>query len=155
MSEISNVKKVKINGDKISIEFEKTNTTGGLDTYKITSEDQPAPELYKAFGELSKLAGVICKFPEEITERIKIEAVSVKEGKNVLVTIDACIVREFGLIEISFGTSHASDNYYNQSLDIKYPSKYLFVLNQIFEEAKRFCKGQRAQMSLFEPEEVA
>lgn len=143
------IKSIQINGNNISIAYQKPSATGLIDIFTLKSKDDPRPELLKAFGHLQQIVKKNFEFFDEFNIPFIVSAFKFKYGEIEGLVNQVCVE---GVVsdmntpnEFKFKTGW---------LDVEYTdSTFAISVQDLIDECVRFIMGRRAQDSLFNDNE--
>jgi len=149
-------KKIKLtNDDKIHITYEKPNKKGGWDDFSFNCVDEALPEFYGALGALAEDVVEMCELSPENESRITVRGVSISfagEAEVMGATISASKALIHSNSPLQLNTPHKIEEPYNEgpgddnALLSGQCARRLYLL---FEQARRYVDGDRAQADLF------
>jgi hypothetical protein len=138
-------------GDKIHIEWQVETALGEVDDYSMTCSDKARPEFYQALNDLAPHVVQICELPKEYASGLSVIGVRLTWTNDIM---GAVISAKKALMDCSsplfLNTPHMPEKPYGESAGGSLlPEKTVEALDEVVEEAERYLKGERAQMSLF------
>lgn len=144
--------KVKYDGSKVRLEYEKVRKDGDPDEFVLHSADQPAPELEAALQALAIDVVTICELIPSDTERLKVRGVTLTHSHDIPgVVVTALKTLQTSNAPLVLNTPHLPEQSYSGNEDEPtMPTGMYARLCEIEAQAHRYLRGDRAQGALFE-----
>jgi len=150
--------KIKFKQDKVFLTYTQKNSQGKDDAYSVEISEAPAPGFTKALENLAQDVLTICELPtdEDTLKTIKVLGVSIShtdtetEGVVRGFTISALKDLKDSNSPLVLNTPHKPEAPYSKSGD---NSNCLYLetverIDTLIEEAEKYLKGHRAQVSM-------
>jgi hypothetical protein len=146
----------KTSTDKIHIEYEKMNKNGEWDAYSMTSAQEPAPSFDHALDNLIPHIEEMCELPEKDHQvhPYTVRGVSLSyggENETLGVTITATRALDHSNSPLVLNSPHKISEPYAEGSDETQvmSDDCLIDLQILFNEARDYLDGKRAQADLF------
>jgi hypothetical protein len=144
--------KVKFDGSKVRIEYEKKRLDGHYDEYTLSSLDSPSLEFQNALKALAMDAVTICELDGKDVDKLTVRGVTLTYTNDIM---GACITAlkklETSNAPLVLNTPHLPSEAYGDG-DVTSPvlePSTVSRLVEVAEAALRFIDGERAQGNLF------
>jgi hypothetical protein len=138
-------------GDKIAIEYTVLTDQGDEDQFSLSCSQRALPEFYLALNELGKHVVKICELPDEYASGLTVLGVKFTWTDEIM---GAVISAKKALSDcdspLFLNTPHMPEKPYSPTGGGKcLPGETVDALADLKEEAERYVRGERAQLSLF------
>jgi hypothetical protein len=145
--------KVKSDGSKVTLHYERERSDGTRDEYAMVSADRPAPEFDAALNALAEDVIVVCELPASDKEKLTVRGVSLSHTNDirgaVITAMKALTTANSPLV---LNTPHLPESAYSGSKTDPNPTMadgMVHRLDDLEREATRYVDGERAQGALF------
>lgn len=144
------IKSIQIKDNSISIDYQKPSATGLTDVFKLTSNDDPRPELLKAFSGLQTILNKNFNFIESykipyVIQKFKFKASRDDETRVDKVCAEGYIHEPGPETALMIKTDWLPVEYVDATFSIS--------IQDLIDECVKFIMGRRAQDSLFKDDE--
>ena len=143
--------KIKFDGSKVRLEYERTRPDGEPDEFLLSSLDRPAPEFLAALQAFAVDVVTICELIPSDTERLTVRGITLTHTND----IQGAVVTALKKLKTSnapmvVNTPHLPSEGYSDNPDEPTMPTGMWERIAVLEvEAKRYLDGDRAQPSLF------
>jgi hypothetical protein len=148
--------KIKYDGSKVQLLYERERKEGDPDEFSLHSGDNPAPEFDQALQALAVDVASICELGAEAAQKLKVRGVTLTYAHDIL---GACVTALKSLVTANsplvLNTPHLPSMAYSGNGDDPnpvLPDGMVVRLDALTAQAKRYLDGDRAQGSLFSEE---
>jgi hypothetical protein len=146
------VTKVKFDGGKVRIEYQRTRDNGEPDEYALMCADKPAPEFGAALQALAVDVVAVCELAESDLARITVRGVTITHTNEIM---GACVTALKALKTANallvLNTPHLPSDFYSGE-DNGTPlmsDEFVRRVEELVMQADRYIAGDRAQGNLF------
>lgn len=146
------ITKVKFDGSKVRIEYERTREVGDPDEFVVGCSDKPAPEFAPALQALALDVVTICELGEEDTRRLTVRGVTFTWTNDIMgACISALKALQTASSPLVLNTPHLPSAPYGDGNDLAptLDPDTIARLEELGRQAERYIDGERAQGSLF------
>jgi hypothetical protein len=145
------IKKVKFDGAKVRIGYERERDDGQIDEFTMSSADQPAQSFIDALAALSEDVIDICELPADQQDKLKVRGVTVTHTNDVMgVCITALKSLKTADAPLVLNTPHLTEAPYSEgSTSPLLSTETCDRISELLLAAERYLDGERAQGDLF------
>lgn len=144
--------KVKWNGTKVVLTYEKPRQDGEPDEFSLSCGDRPTPEFIQAFDALAEDVIDICELPADQARQVSVRGLTRTYTNDIMgAVLTACKSLKAANAPLVLNTPHLpSEAYSGQESD---PNPTLsgdtvMRIARVVEHAQLYLNGHRAQGSL-------
>lgn len=143
--------KIKYDGSKVRLEYEKVRKDGDPDEFVLHSSDKPDPAFDAALQALAVDVVTICELIPSDTERLKVRGVTLTHTNDILgVVVTALKTLNTSNAPMVINTPHLPSESYSDNEDEPTTPTGMWERLVVLEaEALRYLNGERAQGDLF------
>ena len=147
------IEKIKIEKNKcVKIDYIIQNAIGTYDKCTILSTDSPSPALISSFKDLAINVCEISEFPDEESNRIEVDGLSIKyinDKLEVKIHAKRTLYDSDSPIEFTTPAKIESFGDFKGSVKSVLSAECAENVKKILNNAKKFIAGHRAQLTMF------
>lgn len=152
-------KKIKFNGQKVTLVYERETKDGGWDEYSLSCSDQPLPSFKDALQSLAQDIREMAELPEDYLTRITVTSVSLSyagEEEVMGAVITGQMLLYHSVVGLNINTPHKPSAPYGEDADPKQllTEDCVKRIEELIRAAEKYVDGERAQGELFPGKEA-